>query len=116
LTRLIGKAKALEMMVTGELMSFEDAHGCNLINHIWEGSAEDFRRDILDWCSQFTLPNKAVKAVGNIKRSCQTGPEIPFEYHLALERELQASLFNSEDAKEGIAAYVEKRVANFTGQ
>ena len=57
-----------------------------------------------------------MKAVGNIKRSCQTGPEIPFEYHLALERELQASLFNSADAKEGIAAYVEKRVANFTGQ
>ena len=73
-------------------MSFEDAHSCNLINHIWEGSPEDFRRDILDWCSQFTLPNKAVKAVGNIKRSCQTGPEIPFEYHLALERELQTSL------------------------
>jgi enoyl-CoA hydratase/carnithine racemase len=115
LTRLIGKAKALEMMVTGELMSFEDAHASNLINHIWEGTPEDFRRDILDWCSQFTLPNKAVKAVGNIKRSCQTGPEIPFEYHLALERELQAALFNSTDAKEGIAAYVEKRVANFTG-
>jgi enoyl-CoA hydratase/carnithine racemase len=116
LTRLIGKAKALEMMVTGELMSFEDAHAHNLINHIWEGDAADFRRDILDWCSQFTLPNKATKAVGNIKRSCQTGPEIPFEYHLALERELQASLFNSNDAKEGIAAYVEKRVANFTGE
>jgi enoyl-CoA hydratase len=116
LTRLIGKAKALEMMVTGELMSFEDAHAHNLINHIWEGDADDFRRDILDWCSQFTLPNKAVKAVGNIKRSCQTGPEIPFEYHLALERELQAALFNSSDAKEGIAAYVEKRVANFTGE
>ena len=116
LTRLIGKAKALEMMVTGELMSFEDAHAHNLINHIWEGDAADFRRDILDWCSQFTLPNKATKAVGNIKRSCQTGPEIPFEYHLALERELQAALFNSSDAKEGIAAYVEKRVANFTGE
>jgi Enoyl-CoA hydratase/carnithine racemase len=104
------------MMVTGELMSFEDAHSHNLINHIWEGDAADFRQDVLDWCSQFTLPNKATKAVGNIKRSCQTGPEIPFEYHLALERELQASLFNSNDAKEGIAAYVEKRVANFTGQ
>ncbi|MGB0152368.1 MAG: enoyl-CoA hydratase/isomerase family protein, partial [Candidatus Poseidoniaceae archaeon] len=104
LTRLIGKAKALEMMVTGELMSFEDAHAHNLINHIWEGDAADFRRDILDWCSQFTLPNKATKA------------EIPFEYHLALERELQAALFNSSDAKEGIAAYVEKRVANFTGE
>ena len=116
LTRLIGKAKAMEIMVTGELMSFEDALGYNLINHLWEGSAEDFRRDVIDWASQFTLPNKAVKAVGNIKRSCQTGPEIPFEYHLALERELQSALFSSSDAKEGIAAYVEKRVPNFTGQ
>ncbi len=116
LTRLIGKAKALEFMVTGELFSFEDGLDMNLLNHIWEGSASDFRRDVLDWASQFTLPNKAVKAVGNIKRSCQTGPEIPFEYHLALERELQSALFSSSDAKEGIAAYVEKRVANFTGQ
>ncbi|MDC0056169.1 enoyl-CoA hydratase/isomerase family protein [Deltaproteobacteria bacterium] len=115
LTRLIGKAKALEFMVTGQLLSFEDGENMNLINHIFEGDADQFRTDCLDWCSQFTLPNKAVKAVGNIKRSCQTGPEIPFEYHLALERELQASLFNSSDAKEGIAAYVEKRVANFTG-
>ena len=69
------------------------------INHIWEGDADDFRRDVLDWASQFTLPNKATKAVGNIKRSCQTGPEIPFEYHLVPERELQAALFGSSDAK-----------------
>ncbi len=116
LTRLIGKSRALEMMVTGELMSFEDAHACNLINHIWEGSPEDFRQDVLDWCGQFTLPNKAVKAVGNIKRSCQTGPVFAFEDDLAVEGELQAALFGSDDAKEGIAAYVEKRVANFTGK
>ena len=116
LTRLIGKAKALELMVTGNLISFEDAQNLTLLNDIYEGSPEGFREDILDYCSQFTLPNKAVKAVGNIKRSCQTGPEIPFEYHLALERELQASLFNSSDAKEGIAAYVEKRQPHFTGQ
>lgn len=116
LTRLIGKAKALEVMVTGELFSFEDGLEMNLINHIWEGDDTEFRQMVLDWASQFTLPNKAVKAVGNIKRSCQTGPEIPFEYHLALERELQAALFGSSDAKEGIAAYVEKRVANFKGE
>jgi enoyl-CoA hydratase len=115
LTRLIGKAKALEMMVTGELMSFEDAKDLNLINHIWEGDSGEFREMVLDWASQFTLPNKATKAVGNIKRSCQTGPEIPFEYHLALERELQAALFGSADAKEGIAAYVDKRVPSFKG-
>lgn len=116
LSRLIGKSKSLELMVTGQLISFEDGIEMGLINHIFEGNAEEFRRDVLDWTNQFTLPNKAVKAVGNIKRSVQSGPEMPFEYHLALERELQAALFNSSDAKEGIAAYVEKRVANFTGE
>ena len=97
-------------------MSFEDALDCNFINHIWEGDADDFRRDVLDWASQFTLPNKATKAVGNIKRSVQSGPEMPFEYHLALERELQAALFNSDDAKEGIAAYVDRRTPRFEGK
>jgi enoyl-CoA hydratase len=43
----------------------------------------------------------------------QTGWEIPMESALALERELQASLFSSQDAKEGLAAYVEKRPAEF---
>jgi len=88
----------------------------NLINHLWDGSLSDFRQDILDYAGQFTLPYKATLAVGNIKRSVQTGPEIPFEYHLALERELQAALFGSDDAKEGIAAYVERRTPRFEGK
>ena len=46
----------------------------------------------------------------------QTGIEIPFESALAVERELQAQLFASADAKEGIAAYVEKRAAEFEGK
>lgn len=115
LTRLIGKAKALEYMVSGELLSFEKGAELNLINHLWDGSLEDFRQDVLDWAGQYTLPYKATMAVGNIKRSCQSGPEMPFEYHLALERELQAALFNSSDAKEGIAAYVERRTPRFSG-
>ena len=52
-------------------------------------------------------------AVGHIKRSVQTGAELPLQDALALERELQSLLFKSEDAKEGLAAYNEKRVANF---
>ena len=49
------------------------------------------------------------------KRSVQSGLEIPLEYHLALERELQSDLFQSEDAKAGIAAYVDKKTPKFTG-
>jgi enoyl-CoA hydratase len=115
LTRLIGKARALEYMVSGELMAFEKAKEIDLVNDVWDGSLEDFRKDILDYASQYTLPFKATMAVGNIKRSCQSGPEMPFEYHLALERELQAALFHSNDAKEGIAAYAERRTPRFVG-
>jgi enoyl-CoA hydratase/carnithine racemase len=55
-------------------------------------------------------------AVGHIKRCVQSGLEVPFEYGLALERELQSLLFKSTDAKEGIAANVEKRMATFKAE
>jgi enoyl-CoA hydratase/carnithine racemase len=46
----------------------------------------------------------------------QSGPEAGFHEGLAIERELQQQLFQSEDAKEGLAAYVEKRIATFRGR
>jgi enoyl-CoA hydratase len=67
----------------------------------------------MDYARQFCPPNKAAKAVGRIKRAVQTGWEIPLEAGLALEREHQQLLFESEDAKEGLAAYLEKRPAKF---
>ena len=46
----------------------------------------------------------------------QSGASLPLESGLALERELQAKLFASADAHEGMSAFVEKRKATFTGQ
>ncbi len=111
LSRIVGKSKAIELMVTGNTFSFEEAKEMGIVNDIFE--RENFMENIMDYARQFCPPNKAAKAVGHIKRSVQTGWEIPMESALAIERELQALLFNSQDAKEGLNAYVEKRPAEF---
>jgi enoyl-CoA hydratase/carnithine racemase len=116
LSRLVGKAKAMEIMVTGRKFSFEEAQEMDLVHDVYDSTNnEEFRSDVMDYASQFTLPYAAAKAIGNIKRSVQSGMEIPLEYHLALERELQSDLFQSNDAKTGIAAYVEKKTPRFEG-
>ncbi len=114
LARLVGKSKAIELIATGNTYSFDEAREFGIVNDIYE--RENFMENVLEYARQFCPPNKAAKAVGRIKRSIQTGWEIPLETALALERENQQLLFQSEDAKEGLAAYVEKRPATFTAK
>src|SRR5437868_5493240 len=111
LSRLVGKSRAIELMVTGNTFTFEEAKELGIINDIYE--REGFMENVMEYARQFCPPNKAAKAVGRIKRAVQTGWEIPMESALAMERELQALLFNSQDAKEGLSAYVEKRPPDF---
>ncbi|MBI3450328.1 MAG: enoyl-CoA hydratase/isomerase family protein [Acidobacteria bacterium] len=114
LGRAVGKSKAIELMVTGRTFSFEEAEELGLVNQIFDKPT--FWADVLNYAEQFVPPNKASKAVGHIKRSVQSGCEVPFSEGLAIERELQQLLFQSEDAKEGLAAYVGKRQPKFAGK
>jgi len=117
LSRIVGKSKAIELMATGELFDFEKGEALGLVNRIVDApDGADFMKQVMDYARQFTTPNKASRAVGRIKRAVQTGAEVPFESALALERELQQQLFQSEDAKEGLDAYVNKRKAEFKGK
>lgn len=116
LSRMIGKSRAIELMVTGGLLGFEEAKDLGIVNQIFEAdSDDDFAQKIHDYARQFCVPNKASKAAGRIKRSVQSGWEVPFESGLAIERELQQQLFESKDAKIGLSAYVEKKKPEFTG-
>lgn len=116
LVRIVGKSKAIELMATGQLFDFDRGVELGIVNQVFEAeTGEQFAEKIRDYALQFTTPNKAAHAVGRIKRAAQTGSEISFESALALERELQQQLFQSEDAKEGLKAYVEKRPAQFKG-
>ena len=114
LSRLVGKSKAIELMVTGNTYTFEEALEYGIINDIYD--RENFMENVMEYARQFCPPNKAAKAVGRIKRAVQTGWEIPMESALAVERENQQLLFQSDDAKEGLHAYVEKRPATFTAK
>jgi enoyl-CoA hydratase len=119
LARLLGKAKAIELMATGRLMSFDEARALGLVNEVWgetELKGRVFTEAVLDYARQFTPPHAASKAVGHIKRAVQSGLEVGFHEGLALERELQQRLFESSDAVEGLNANVEKRTPKFTGR
>ena len=119
LARMVGKAKAIELMALGNLFSFDDAQAMGLVNHVW-GDADlkgrTFPQAVQDYAKQFAPPHKASKAVGHIKRAVQSGLEMGFSDALALERELQQRLFESDDAREGIAANLEKRKPEFRGR
>ncbi len=114
LGRLLGKSKAIEVMVEGSTFEFEEAAKLGIINKIYE--AEDFFDDVMEYAKQFVPPNKASRAVGRIKRAVCSGVEVPFSEGLAIERELQQLLFQGDDAREGLNAYIEKRAPEFTGK
>jgi enoyl-CoA hydratase/carnithine racemase len=114
LLRIVGKPAAIELMVTGRTFEYDEAKALGIVNDIYDApDRESFLNQVLDYARRFTPPNMAAMAIGNIKRAVQTGGELPLQDALAIERELQQLLFQSEDAKEGIAAYVEKRKPQF---
>ena len=114
LPRVIGKGKAMELLTTGRTVSVDEALEIGLVNHVFE--EENFFEKVIEYARQFVAPAKASKAVGLIKRSVQTGLELPQAEALALERELLQQLFESEDAEEGLKAYSQKRQGQFKGR
>jgi enoyl-CoA hydratase len=117
LVRLVGKSAAIEMMTTGELFGFDEAHRRGLVNDVIPAdSADVFLEVVKKRARAFVPPARASKAVGLIKRAVHSGAESSLAEGLALERELQQQLFQSEDAKEGLAAHLEKRPPAFKGR
>jgi enoyl-CoA hydratase/carnithine racemase len=116
LARLVGKSRAMELMCEGSTFGMDRGEQLGLVNRVIEAeSHEAFMSHVMEYAAGFCTPKKAALAVGRIKRAVQSGLEMSFEQGLAFERELQAELFSSEDAREGLASYVDKRQAEFKG-
>jgi enoyl-CoA hydratase len=116
LVRIVGKSRAIRLMAEGELFSFEKALELGIVDEVRAAEPGAFLGEVLAYARSFCAPNRAPRAVGRIKRACQSGAEMSFEQGLALERELQQQLFIGEDAKEGIAANLERRDPVFKGR
>src|SRR5262245_60312135 len=114
LARLVGRSKAIQMMALGTNLSVEEAHQLGLVNELVDDG--DFDAQVRAYARQFVPPAKAARAVGSIKRAVISGLDTTLANGLAIERELQQQLFISDDAKEGIGAYVAKRTPNFKGR
>ena len=122
----------MSMMLSGETYSTDKALELGLITQVLGDTnsqeikgkmrtvpslgRDEFVDQVVEIAQGYCAPGRAALAVGHIKRAVQSGGELPLEYGLALERELQAKLFASDDAREGMSAFVEKRKASFTGQ
>lgn len=114
LVRIVGRSRAISLMAGGESFDFERGLELGLVDELFE--KDGFDDAVLEYASRFVPPGCASRAVGAIKRAVQSGADLPLQAGLALERELQQQLFRSEDAREGIEAYLEKRPPSFGGR
>lgn len=110
LTRAVGKAKAMEMCLTGRHIDAEEAERAGLVARIVP--AAQLLDDALDTAQ--TIASKSLVATAAIKEEINVAQETTLSQGLLFERRRFHALFASEDQKEGMAAFVEKREPNFT--
>jgi enoyl-CoA hydratase len=112
LTRIVGKAKAMEMVLTGQFISAEEAKAYGLVNKIVP--IEFYLSEAVKLAS--TIAEKSPIAVQMAKESVLKAYEMPLQEALFFERKNFYMLFATEDQKEGMQAFIEKRKATFKGQ
>ena len=109
LTRAIGKSKAMMMNLTGDMIDSQEAYASGLVAKVFEDE------ELVDEAMKIAkkIASKGKLAVQAAKEAVNAAEELPLEEGLRFERRLFHSLFATEDQKEGMAAFLEKRKPNF---
>ena len=112
LPRLLGSGNALEMLLTGDQLDAADAHRIGLVNHVV--SAEELG----PFCQQLAarITANAPLATRYTLEAVRRGVEMPLHSGLSLESALFGTACATEDMREGVQAFVEKRAARFRGR
>jgi enoyl-CoA hydratase len=112
LSRLIGKSRALDLMITGRTVSPQEALELGIVNYVHP--ADEVLRRAEEYAGK--IVSGATRAAGLIKQAVVQGTEVHLDAGFFMERELQNRLFTSEDAQEGLLAFIEKRDPQFKGR
>ncbi|MFC4558429.1 enoyl-CoA hydratase/isomerase family protein [Virgibacillus kekensis] len=110
LPRLVGEAKAKEIMFTGEPITAQEAERIGLVNQVVP-TGEGFTA-AMEMAAK--IAGKSLQSLSRIKRAVDEGVEKNLKEGLELEAELFTDVFQTEDVKEGVEAFIQKRKANFT--
>ena len=112
LPRLIGRQKALDLMLTGRTLTPQDALAAGIVDEVVP-AGEVVDRAVQRATAYATGPTFAI---GRIKKAAVLGSGMTLDEGLRLERQLLIELFKSEDAREGVTAFVEKRKPTYKGR
>ncbi|HZT97238.1 MAG TPA: enoyl-CoA hydratase/isomerase family protein [Chloroflexota bacterium] len=112
LARLIGPARALDLMISGRLLTPSEAYDFGIVEYLYP--ADEVVARATDYARK--LAEGPARASGLIKLSVKEGIEVGIESGLFMERELQNRLFRTEDAQEGLQAWLDKRTPEFKGR
>ena len=112
LARAVGKAKAMEMVLTGRMMDAAEAERAGLVSRVIP--AADLVEEAVKTAT--TIARMAPLAVKANKEMVNAAFEMPLSAGVQFERRLFNGLFGTQDQKEGMAAFVEKRPGQWTGK
>jgi enoyl-CoA hydratase len=112
LSRLCGKGMALELCLTGEMISAEDAYRIGLVNHVYEPA------DLLPAAVELArkIAANPPHSIKYTMEAIQRGAEMPLEEGQYLETTLFGMCAATEDMREGTRAFLEKRPPQFRGK
>jgi enoyl-CoA hydratase/carnithine racemase len=111
--RLIGAAKAIELILFGTIINAEEALGIGLVNKVSE--PEDLMNDVMKWAGK--ICQGAPVALKTAKATIKAGlKEREIKTAVSMEAENWAGLFRTEDQKEGMTAFIEKRKPIYKGK